>query len=57
MGYFIVAEAGLKLENGKLKGVDAFKEITSSLKESSVRLALGKENINAFEKKTIESRF
>ena len=53
----IVAEAGLKLENGKLKGVDAFKEITSSLKESSVRLALGKENINAFEKKLLNLDF
>ena len=45
------------MENGKLKGVDAFKEITSSLKESSVRLALGKENINAFEKKLLNLDF
>lgn len=53
----IVAEAGLKLENGKLRNVEAFREITTSLKETSARLALGKENINAFEKKLLNLDF
>lgn len=53
----IIAEAGLKLENGKLKNVEAFKEITASLKETSARLAIGKENINAFEKKLLNLDF
>lgn len=54
----IVAQVGLEIENGRLYNVTSFKEITKSLKATaSARLAIGKENINEFEKKLLDLKF
>ncbi len=54
----IEATAGITIENGRLKNVQAFREITKSLNEmSSARLAIGKENIKMFEKKLLDLKF
>lgn len=54
----IEAKAGITIDNGHLKNVQAFREITQSLNEmSSARLAIGKENIKMFEKKLLDLKF
>jgi hypothetical protein len=54
----IVAQIGLKISDGRLKNVETFKQITESLRtSSSARLAIGKENINEFERKLLDLRF
>jgi hypothetical protein len=54
----IEAKIGLKIDKGRLKDVETFKYITESLREtSSARLAIGKDNINKFEKKLLDLRF
>lgn len=54
----IQARIGLKIKDGRLKNVETFKYITQSLKETpSARLAIGKDNINAFEKKLLDLQF
>lgn len=54
----IEANIGIQIDNGRLRNVEAFREITQSLNEmSSARLAIGKENIKSFEKKLLDLRF
>ncbi len=54
----IVAQVGLRIDNGRLYNVQSFKEITKSLKATtSARLAIGKDNINQFEKKLMDLKF
>lgn len=54
----IEAQIGIKITNGRLKNVETFKDITESLRTtSSARMAIGKENIDEFEKKLLDLRF
>lgn len=54
----IDAKIGITIENGRLKNVQAFREITQSLNEmTSARLAIGKENIKMFEEKLLDLKF
>lgn len=54
----IEATAGITIENGRLKNVQAFREITQSLNEmASARMAIGKENIKMFEQKLLDLKF
>ena len=54
----IVAQVGLEILEGKLQNVTSFREITKSLKATtSARLAIGKENINSFERKLLDLKF
>ncbi len=54
----IDAKIGIEIDNGRLKNVGTFKEITQSLNEmASARLAIGKENIKAFESKLLDLKF
>ncbi|MBU2018537.1 MAG: AsmA-like C-terminal region-containing protein [Bacteroidetes bacterium] len=54
----IVAAVDLKVEEGRMKNVLAFKEITKSLKDSkTTRLILKQNNINNFEKELLDLRF
>jgi hypothetical protein len=54
----IDAKIGITIVNGRLKNVQAFREITQSLNEmSSARLAIGKENIKMFEEKLLDLQF
>ncbi len=54
----VEATAGITIEDGRLKNVQAFKEITQSLNEmASARLAIGKENIKMFENKLLDLKF
>lgn len=54
----IEAKIGIKIDNGRLKDVQAFREITNSLNEmSSARMAIGKENIKMFEQKLLDLKF
>lgn len=54
----IEARVGIQISNGRLNGVETFRYITKSLREtSSARIAIGKENINSFEKKLMDLRF
>jgi len=54
----IVAKVGIQIEDGRLYGVKSFSEITKSLKATpSARLAIGKDNINEFEKKLKDLKF
>lgn len=54
----IVAQIGLKISGGRLKNVETFRDITESLRtSSSARLAIGKDNINEFEKKLLDLHF
>jgi hypothetical protein len=47
----------LKITDGRLKNVDAFRSITESLKTNSARMVIGKENIAGLEKKLLDLRF
>jgi len=54
----IVANIGIEINDGRLKNVEAFREITQSLKEmSSARIAIGKENLKMFEEKLLDLKF
>lgn len=53
----IIAQVGLQIDNGRLRNVAAFKEITKSLRGSSLKRILGKENIDEFEKKLLDLKF
>ena len=53
----IVSKIHLKITDGKLKNVSTFKTITESLKTSSVRFLLKKNNINDFERKLLDLQF
>ncbi|GAB5416656.1 MAG: hypothetical protein Crog4KO_21450 [Crocinitomicaceae bacterium] len=54
----IDAKVGITIDNGRLRNVQAFKEITQSLNEmTSARLAIGKENIKMFEEKLLDLKF
>ncbi|XOV66790.1 MAG: AsmA-like C-terminal region-containing protein [Fluviicola sp.] len=54
----IEATAGITVDDGRLKNVQAFREITQSLNEmTSARVAIGKENIKMFEQKLLDLKF
>lgn len=54
----IVAQVGIQIDNGRLYGVKSFSEITKSLRATpSARLAIGKDNIDEFEKKLNDLKF
>ena len=54
----IRSEVHLKLSNGRLRNVAAFKSITESLKSSSsTRLSIGKENISLLDRKLQDLQF
>ena len=54
----IRSEVHLKLSNGRLRNVGAFKSITESLKASaSTRLSIGKENISLLDRKLQDLQF
>jgi hypothetical protein len=54
----IEAKVGIQIDNGRLKNVQAFREITQSLKDmTSARVAIGKENISMFEKQLLDLKF
>jgi hypothetical protein len=52
------SEIDLRIENGRLKNVEAFREITKSLKTSNAaKLAIGSSNIETLEKKLLDLKF
>lgn len=53
----IRAQIGIQIDNGRLKNVETFATIVESLKQSSLKAILGKENIDAFGKKLKDLRF
>jgi hypothetical protein len=54
----IIAQVYLKITDGRLKNVDAFKSITESLKtNASAKLIIGKENIAGLERKLLDLSF
>lgn len=53
----IQATIGLEISEGRLKDVAAFNTITESLRTSSAKMIIGKENINSFEKKLHDLKF
>lgn len=53
----IQATIGLQIDEGRLKDVAAFKSITESLRTSSAKMVIGKDNINSFEKKLLDLKF
>ena len=53
----IKSQVYLKITDGQLKNVDAFKSITESLKTSSAKLVIGKNNIAFLEKKLLDLKF
>lgn len=53
----IKSQVYLKITDGRLKNVDAFKSITESLKTNSARMVIGKDNIAGLEKKLLDLRF
>ena len=53
----IVARAGIQIDNGRLRNVSAFNSIVSSLRESSVKRILSKEDIDAFGGKLKDLKF
>lgn len=53
----IVSKIQLKIVGGRLKNVSTFKSITESLKTSSAKYVLRKNNINEFEKKLLDLKF
>lgn len=53
----IKSQIGIQIDNGRLKNVETFKSIIQSLKESSLKTVLGKENINAFGSKLNDLKF
>ncbi len=54
----IKANIAIEVQDGRLYNVGAFKDITESLRSTSAaRMAIGKDNIDAFEKKLMDLRF
>jgi hypothetical protein len=53
----IKSQVYLRIDDGRLKNVDAFKSITESLKTSSAKLVIGKDNIVGLEKKLLDLKF
>ena len=54
----ILATVNLKVDNGRLKNIAAFKSITQSLNDSKVtKLILKKNNINDFERNLLDLKF
>lgn len=53
----IRSQVYLKITDGRLKNVDAFKSITESLKTNTARMVIGKDNIAGLEKKLLDLRF
>ncbi|MBI1838060.1 MAG: hypothetical protein HYR91_12420 [Flavobacteriia bacterium] len=53
----IKSKIQLRISDGRLKNVLAFKSITESMKNSSAKFILNKENINEFEKKLLDLKF
>lgn len=53
----IVSKIQLKIIGGRLKNVSTFKSITESLKTSSAKYVLHKNNISDFEKKLLDLKF
>jgi len=53
----IVANIGIQIDNGRLKNVETFNSIISSLKSSSLKTILGKDNIDAFGNKLKDLKF
>lgn len=53
----IKSQVYLKIIDGRLKNVDAFKSITESLKTGAAKLALGKDNIAGLERKLLDLKF
>jgi hypothetical protein len=47
----------IKIDNGRLKNVEAFRSITESLKSPAAKLAIGKNNVQSLEKKLLDLRF
>lgn len=53
----IRAQIGIQIDNGRLKNVQTFEDIVKSLKTSSVKAFLGKDNIAAFGNKLKDLKF
>ena len=53
----IVANIGLQIDNGRLKNLETFSTIITSLKTSSLKTIIGKSNIDAFGKKLGDLKF
>ena len=53
----IRAQIGIQIDNGRLKNVQTFDDIVQSLKTSSVKAFLGKDNIAAFGNKLKDLKF
>lgn len=53
----IKSQIYIKIQDGRLKNVDAFKTITESLKTPSAQMAIGKKNIIGLEKKLLDLKF
>lgn len=53
----IKSQIGIQIDNGRLKNVPTFKSIIESLRASSLKTILGKENINAFGAKLNDLKF
>ena len=53
----IRAQVGIQIDNGRLKNVETFATIIKSLKTSSLKTILGKENIDDFGRKLQDLRF
>ena len=53
----IKSQIGIQIDNGRLKNVPTFKSIIESLRASSLKTILGKENINAFGTKLNDLKF
>ena len=53
----IVANIGIQIDNGRLKNVETFSTIIESLKSSSLKVVIGKANIDAFGNKLKDLRF
>lgn len=53
----IKSKVQLKISDGRLLNVEAFKEIVQSMKKSSAKLILNKASIEEFEKKILDLRF
>jgi hypothetical protein len=53
----IKSQVYIKIQDGRLKNVEAFKSITESLKTPSAKIAIGKNNILGLEKKLVDLKF
>ena len=51
------SKINIRIKNGALVNVSTFKVITESIRESSAKLVVSKNNINAFEKELLNLRF